>query len=101
MTKREGLCELCGREYRVWAAASPLWNAAVRGGCINGDEQFDYLCADCFMGLAEDSGAASVFRVTAERISDDVQMVTPSGRKWDHIEFRWLDAPAVFPKAAA
>jgi len=86
--KREGLCELCGREYRVWSAASPIWNAAIRGGCINGDERYNFLCADCFMGLAEDAGAASLFRVTAERTAN-LQTETPSGRVWSDASFVW------------
>ena len=87
--EREGLCELCGREYRVWSASSPVWNAAVRGGCINGEERFNYLCADCFMGLAEDCGAGSLFYVTAERTCD-LQTTTPEGRVWSEPARRWL-----------
>lgn len=86
--KREGLCEICDREYRVWAAASPLWNAVVRGGSINGDEEFAYLCADCFMGLAEDRGIAAVFQLRAEPIAS-LETVTPSGRVWNDAEFRF------------
>jgi len=86
--KREGLCELCGRSYRVWAAASPLWNAVVRGGSINGDEEHAYLCADCFMGLAEDRGIASLFQVRAEQ-TIPLETVTPSGRVWDDAGFRF------------
>lgn len=87
--KREGRCELCSREYRVWVAASPLWNAVVRGGCINGEEQFNYLCAGCFMGLAEDMGVASFFCLTAV-YSTDLQTVSPSGRVWDEEQFLWV-----------
>lgn len=89
--EREGLCQLCGREYRVWVAASPLWNAVVRGGSINGDEEFAFLCADCFMGLAEDRGIAAIFRVRADGVTAPLEMVTPSGRIWDDSRFMWVD----------
>lgn len=86
--KREGLCEICDREYRVWAAASPLWNAVVRGGSINGDEEFNYLCSNCFMGLAEDRGIASLFQVRAAQ-SVPLETVTPTGRVWNDAGFRF------------
>jgi hypothetical protein len=89
--KREGLCELCGHEYRVWAAASPLWNAVVRGGSINGKESHAYLCANCFMEMAEDSGIASLFQLRAIK-SVELETVTPSGRAWDDRQFLWMQS---------
>lgn len=86
--KREGLCELCGREYRVWAAASPLWNAVIRGGSINGEEDFNYLCADCFMSLAVDRRIAASFQLRAEQ-TIALETVTPSGRVWNDADFRF------------
>lgn len=90
MEKREGLCEKCNREYRVWAAASPLWNATIRGGTINGPEEYDYLCANCFMELAEDRGIASLFQIRAEKTTT-LETTTPSGRTWDENAFVWKD----------
>jgi hypothetical protein len=60
----------------------------VRGGSINGDEEFAFLCADCFMGLADDRGIAAVFQLRAER-SIPLETVTPSGRVWNDAEFRF------------
>lgn len=80
--RREGLCERCDCEYRVWSAASPLWNAVIRSGCINGEEEYAYLCLNCFTELAEDSGAGTLFYLDAERTCA-LQTVTPSGRVWN------------------
>jgi hypothetical protein len=80
--RREGLCERCEREYRPWAAASPLWNAVVRGGCINGREEYAFLCANCFMELAEQRGIATRFHLDGEALVP-LQTVTPSGRVWN------------------
>lgn len=85
---RELICQRCNCPHRVWSAASPLWNATVRSGCINGDEEYAFLCPNCFMELAEDRGVASLFRVTAERTAH-LQLVTPSGRVWNEREFRY------------
>jgi hypothetical protein len=86
---RELLCEICGREHRPWAAASPLWNAVVRGGSIDGHEEYEFLCANCFMELAEDRGIASLFRLTAAK-SIELETVTPSGRVWSDRHFLWM-----------
>jgi hypothetical protein len=85
---REGLCQLCNREYRGWVAASPLWNCVVRGGSINGNETYEFLCANCFMEIAEDSGIASCFQLRAATTAN-LETVTPSGRVWDDRDFLW------------
>lgn len=82
-------CDRCHCQHRVWAASSPLWNATIRGGCIDGEEEHAYLCANCFMALAEDRGVASLFRLSAEIIAPTVQSVTPSGRVWNDQQFMW------------
>jgi hypothetical protein len=87
--KREGLCELCDREYQPWSAASPLWNAVVRGGSINGEEEFAYLCADCFMRLAANRRVATGFQLDAAVSLIALETVTPSGRRWNAGTFRY------------
>jgi hypothetical protein len=89
----EGKCECCGRAYRDWVAASPIWNAVIRGGSINGDEEYNFLCADCFMGLAEDRGIAAAFYVDAERVRDGLETTTPSGRVWSAAARVWKHPP--------
>ena len=82
-------CKRCGRSNVVWFAPSPLWNAVIRGGSIDGEPKFDDLvCAACFMQLAEEQGIATRFRVFAEEVNVDLETITPSGRVWD--EDRWL-----------
>lgn len=79
----EGHCDRCERNYHpTWAASSPLWNAVVRGGCINGREEYAFLCANCFMALANERGIASVFSLDGEA-KVPLQIVTPSGRIWN------------------
>jgi uncharacterized protein YfdQ (DUF2303 family) len=85
-------CKRCGRGNAVWSAASPLWNAVIRGGSIDGDSQYDdMVCATCFMQLAEEQGIATKFRVTAEEASVELETTTPSGRVWDEQRFLWVD----------
>ena len=88
-------CQRCGHENPPWSAPSPLWNAVMRGGSINGEEQHGgIVCAACFMVLAEKQGIASLFRVLAENVNVELETVTPSGRVWDDEQFRWLDPAA-------
>lgn len=90
MTERE-ICERCNRPHRCWAAMSPLWNAVMRSGSINGPwEGAEMICANCFMELAEDRGVASRFRVTAEQVNVELETTTPSGRVWDEDAFLWV-----------
>ena len=85
-------CKRCGNTTAIWSASSPLWNAVMRGGSIDGEPLFDdMVCATCFMQLAEEQGIASVFRVTADKINLELETVTPSGRVWDERSFLWVD----------
>ncbi len=87
-------CERCGHQNGVWFAPSPLWNAVMRGGCINGEPIFgDMVCAACFITLAEERGVAARFRLTAEIVNVPLQTTTPSGRVWDDEEFLWRPSP--------
>ena len=84
-------CNRCGGENPPWSAPSPLWNAVMRGGSINGDPEWnDLVCATCFMILAEEKGIASLFRLTAEIVNVELETVTPSGRIWDEERGLWV-----------
>lgn len=96
----EGLCEHCGRKYRVWSAASPIWNATVRGGECGANEEFGFLCANCFMELAEDRGVATLFRVTAER-TRPLDAKTADGRVWSDEHFQWVNPPCTVRRGEA
>ena len=83
-------CRRCGAENPPWSAPSPLWNAVMRDGSINGEALFDdMVCATCFMVLAEERGIATLWRVTAEKVSVELETVTPSGRVWNAETFLW------------
>lgn len=85
-------CKRCGRANSIWFAASPLWNAVMRGGSIDGQPKYgDMVCATCFMQLAEERGIATRFRVTAEVVNVELETTTPSGRVWDEDSFLWSD----------
>jgi hypothetical protein len=95
MTEGFEHCHRCGRGNTIWGAPSPLWNAVMRGGSINGDPIFgDLVCASCFIEIAEKSGVASHFRVTAEQVNVELETTTPSGRVWDEDRNLWVDPPA-------
>lgn len=83
-------CHRCGRDCPVWVAPSPLWNAVIRGGSIDGEPEFgDMVCAACFMDLAEEKGIANQFRVTADKVNVPLETTTPSGRVWDDETWLW------------
>jgi hypothetical protein len=85
-------CNRRGRDYRMWSAPSPLWNAVMRGGCINGPWEYgEMICANCFMEIAEDRGIANTFRVSADNVKVPLQTVTPSGRVWDDRRGLWIE----------
>lgn len=85
-------CKRCGHENPAWSAPSPLWNEVMRGGCINGPPEYgDMVCAACFMVLAEAKGVASLFRVSAERVTAPLQTITPTGRVWDEASQLWSE----------
>jgi hypothetical protein len=64
----------------------------MRGGSINGEAKYDdMVCATCFMQLAEEQGIATCFRVVAERVNVELEIITPSGRVWDEDRFQWVE----------
>lgn len=88
-------CRRCSQPNPSWSAPSPLWNAVMRGGDINGAPLFsDMVCATCFMTIAQEAGIASGFRVDAREVSVDLQTVTPSGRVWDAKRWLWVEPPS-------
>lgn len=91
---REDQCQRCFGPNIVWSAPSPLWNEVMRGGDINGTEQYaGIVCPTCFIVLAEARGIATHWRVTAQWVHVPLQTVTPSGRIWDATEWLWIDPP--------
>lgn len=85
-------CHRCGAHNPCWHAPSPLWNAIMRGGSIDGDPIFgDMVCATCFTALAEERGLASIWRLTADVVNVPLETVTPSGRVWDDRQGLWID----------
>ena len=85
----ESQCSRChGPNPPSWSAPSPLWNAVMRGGSINGVEEFGVVCPTCFVVLAEERGIASFWRLSAERVYVELETVTPSGRVWN--EQTWM-----------
>jgi hypothetical protein len=99
-------CQKCGHGNPSWSAPSPLWNAVIRGGSIDGEPLFgDMVCASCFMELAEQAGIASNWRVDAQRVNVPLETTTPTGREWDADQWLWMHpdeastAQEVFPHA--
>ena len=93
MSSEAERCKRCGRDNPAWAAPSPLWNAVMRGGSINGEPEFgDMVCARCFMVLAEERGIAFRWRVQPEIVNVALETVTPSGRVWDEERWLWIDS---------
>ncbi len=91
----EKVCRRCGGPNRSWYAPSPLWNAVLRGGSIDGPPEFsDLVCPTCFMVLAEERGIAHSWRLHAEVVTAELETVTPSGRVYDDDTDLWLDAPS-------
>ena len=88
-------CKRCGRGNTLWFAPSPLWNAVMRGGSIDGEPLYDDLvCATCFMEIAEEKGIADGFKVFAKRVHVELETVTPTGRVWDEDRQLWSDPPS-------
>ena len=88
----EVYCHRCGGPNIVWSAPSPLWNAVMRGGSINGDEIHDgIVCPVCFAQIAEADGIASIWRFYAERVPVRLETITPSGRVWDETTWMWRE----------
>lgn len=86
-------CQRCGHNNPSWSAPSPLWNAVIRGGSIDGEPKFDdMVCAACFMELAEQQGIASDWTVKARNVAVPLETTTPSGRVWDEDKGLWVSA---------
>lgn len=78
----------------MWMAPSPLWNEVMRGGDINGREQYEgIVCPSCFANLAAEAGIAEGWRLSATDIHVDLQEITPSGRVWNAETWLWQDRP--------
>ncbi|GAA0720064.1 hypothetical protein Drose_06335 [Dactylosporangium roseum] len=92
----EAICHRCGGPNIAWSAPSPLWNAVMRGGSINGEEAFDgIVCPSCFARLAEERGIAELWRFSAGRVHVELETVTPSGRTWDDATWLWRETSSV------
>lgn len=91
----EAICVRCRGTNPVWTAPSPLWNEVMRGGDINGREQYDgIVCPSCFANLAEEAGIAKGWRLVPLTVYADLQLVTPSGRVWNEATWLYEDAHA-------
>jgi hypothetical protein len=94
----EETCRRCGGPNVSWSAPSPLWNAVMRGGSIDGPWEFDELiCPTCFCILAEERGVALGWRVDADEVRVPLAFVTPSGRRWDPDLWLWVDDTTEVP----
>lgn len=90
----EATCHRCGGPNTAWAAPSPLWNAVMRGGTINGQDEYDgIVCPTCFALLAEARGVAHLWKLSADRVDIELETVTPSGRTWDDAAWLWRERP--------
>lgn len=89
----ERTCRRCnGRNMANgrWAAASPLWNAIMRDGSIDGEWKYnEIICPLCFAELAEEQGIATDWRVDARTVNVELETVTPSGRVWNDETWLW------------
>lgn len=90
-THPERHCGRCGGPNIVWCAPSPLWNAVMRGGTINGIEEYSIVCPTCFAVLAEERGIAQTWVLRAQDVLVELETVTPSGRVWDDDKLLWMD----------
>lgn len=61
--KRELLCEMCDREYKVWFAPNELWNAVMRQP---DKHEWSFVCPTCFTLVADERGVKPVFCLSAE-----------------------------------
>jgi hypothetical protein len=88
----ESYCHRCGGPNVSWSAPSPLWNEVVRGGDINGPEQWDgIICPTCFGLLAERAGIATLFWFEATDVKVPLRLTTPSGRVWSPNARLWVE----------
>lgn len=87
----ESYCHRCGGPNISWSAPSPLWNAVMRGGSINGPMEFDeIICPLCFAALAIERGVAGAhWRFFANDVQAELELVTPTGRVWSSTTWLW------------
>lgn len=91
-THPEDKCRRCGRPNVVWWVDSPLWNFVMRGDDINAAERYGgIVCPTCFAVLAEQCGAATMWRLQPASVAVELTYVTPSGRVWDPDAGLWVD----------
>lgn len=91
----ETTCRRCGGPNVSWSAPSPLWNAVMRGGSINGPWEYDELvCPTCFAVLAEERGVACAWTLNASTVHVELETVTPSGREWNADMGLWEESHA-------
>lgn len=92
----ESTCRRCGGPNVAWTAPSPLWNAVMRGGSIDGPWEFgEIVCPTCFCVLAEERGVAADWRLDAQVYLVNVETTTPSGRVWDAMQWLWTEPVGV------
>lgn len=85
-------CDRCGRTNVVWHAPSPLWNAVMRGGSINGNPLYnDMVCLACFADIAEENHVADGWVLRARDVHVELETVTPSGRVWSEEQQLWVE----------
>ena len=90
-TNSETYCHRCGGPNVAWSAPSPLWNAVMRGGSIDGEWQWEeIICPTCFAVLAEAAGIAGVWRLDADQVHVELETVTPTGRVWNDALRLWV-----------
>lgn len=66
----------------------------MRGGDMRASDLFDgIVCPTCFAILAEESGIAGDWQLSAERVHKPLKMVTPDGRVWNETAWLW-EGPA-------
>lgn len=53
-TAREGLCQVCDRDYPVWFAPNPLWNRVMRDGVRAKGDMYAFICPTCFANIADE-----------------------------------------------
>lgn len=93
MSEAERCCR-CGSNNVQWHAPSPLWNAVMRGGSINGNPIYsDMVCPTCFATIAEEAGVADGWTLTARNVHVELETVTPSGRVWSDEQQLWVKPP--------
>lgn len=90
----ESYCHRCKGPNFVWAAPSPLWNAVMRGGSIDGPWRYEeIICPTCFVVLAQEAGVADGWRLSAENVRVQLETTTPSGRVWNPDTWLWQGDP--------